>query len=143
PETVAESVLRGVVAAAGVPVAVHCCAAAPPVALLHRAGAAALSLDLTLLGPDSDEGLGEAAEAGVVLMAGVVAAADTTMSDPAATVEPVRRVWHRLGLPPESLATGVVVTPTCGLAGASPGHARAALRHARAAGQVLVDDPEG
>jgi hypothetical protein len=35
------------------------------------------------------------------------------------------------------------VTPTCGMAGADPGHAVAALRLAGAAARQLADDPEG
>ena len=86
-----------------------------------------------------------AVEDGVALLAGLVPAvpaAGQRLSDPAATVEPVRRLWHRLGLAPESLRT-VVVTPTCGMAGADPGHAVRALRLAVACARQLADDPEG
>jgi len=127
---------------------VHCCAADVPVPLIHRAGAGALSLDLRLATdrPDResvDNDLGEAIEAGLGLLAGLVPTAeDARLSDPAASVEPVRTLWRRLGLPPESLAR-VVVTPTCGLAGASPSGARVALETARSGARVLVDDPEG
>lgn len=144
PEPAAETALRGIVDAAGaadVPVVVHCCADTPPVALLHRAGVAALSLDLTLLPQRLDHALGAAIEDGVALLAGVVPATGTTLSDATATVEPVRRLWHRLGLPAEGLRH-VVVTPTCGLAGASPDHAAAALRLAREGARQLADDPE-
>ncbi len=138
----AESALAGVIDAAQVPVVVHCCAAGVPVSLLRRAGAGGVSLDASVLGQRDDEALGEALEAGVVLLAGVVPSLDTTLSDPAATVDPVRRMWRRLGLDPASLSRLVVVTPTCGLAGASPRHARAALQAARAAARVLAEDPE-
>ena len=127
---------------------VHCCAADVPVALLRRAGAGALSLDLRLATnrPDRDafeNDLGEAIEGGVAFLAGLVSTVDAAEpSDPAASVEPVRTLWRRLGLPPESLAR-VIVTPTCGLAGSSPSGARAALETARAGARVLVDDPEG
>jgi hypothetical protein len=77
------------------------------------------------------------------VFAGIVPAVDAALSVPADTVEPVRQLWRRLGLSPESLATRVVVTPTCGLAGASPGHARSAMRLAREAAVVLAGDPEG
>ena len=70
-----------------------------------------------------------------------VAVPGREMSDPAVTVEPVRRLWRRLGLPSEGLR-GVVVTPTCGMAGADPAHVLAALRLARAAAGQLADDPE-
>jgi hypothetical protein len=48
-------------------------------------------------------------------------------------------MWRRLGLPAEQLAATVVVTPSCGLAGASPGHAQAALARCREAARELVD----
>ena len=127
---------------------VHCCAADFPVALLRRAGAGALSLDLRLATnrPEREafeNELGEAIEAGVALLAGLVSTTEATeLSEAAASVEPVRTLWRRLGLPPESLAR-VVVTPTCGLAGASPAGVRTALETARAGARVLVDDPEG
>jgi len=144
----AEEVLRSVVAAAGCPVVVHCCADRPPVGVVQRAGAAGVSLDLTLpavTGTAVSDELGEAVEAGLVLLAGVVPALPQgDLSDPAPTVEPVRRLWRRLGLPPDLLAAGaVVVTPTCGLAGADRDRSLAVLRHCRAAAQLLTDDPEG
>jgi methionine synthase II (cobalamin-independent) len=39
----------------------------------------------------------------------------------------VTGLWRRLGFPMELAAERVVVTPACGLAGASPSYARAAL----------------
>jgi methionine synthase II (cobalamin-independent) len=145
----AESVLREVIEAAGAPVVVHCCAADPPVLLLHRAGARGVSLDLTLAGPGPsalDDQLGEVLEAGTALFAGLVSSTGAGLSDPTASVEPVRRLWRRLGLPAEMLSaerSPVVVTPTCGLAGADPRRVPAVLQHCRAAAQALVDDPEG
>ena len=61
------------------------------------------------------------------------------MSDVAATVDPVRRLWQRLGLAQQRLVEQVVVTPTCGLAGASPAYARAAMTRAREAARVLPE----
>ena len=94
-----------------------------------------------------DDELGEAVDGGVALLAGVVPAvpgAGRRLSDPAGTVEPVRRLWRRLGLPAESLRAGRSSTPTCGLAGADPRPRprRAAARRRRRAEQ-LADDPEG
>jgi hypothetical protein len=141
-ETDAEDVLSALVAAVGVPVVVHCCAARPPVGLARRAGAAGVSVDLTLLGQDMDDELGEAVESGLVLLAGLVpsvAGGRGSMSGVAATVEPVRQLWVRLGLDRQRLVDQVVVTPTCGLAGASPPHARAALTMAREAARALTE----
>ncbi|HSR24528.1 MAG TPA: methionine synthase [Candidatus Eisenbacteria bacterium] len=138
----AQGALSRLVGALDAPVVVHCCAADVPVALLRAAGAAGISLDLRLAGERLDDPLGETLEAGGLLLAGVVPVTGG-LSDPAATVEPVRRLWRRLGLAPELASRQVVVTPTCGLAGATPDQARAALRRAAQAAQVLVDDPEG
>ena len=51
---------------------------------------------------------------------------DQRMSDPSGMLEPIRVLWRRLGFDPDRLPGTVVVTPQCGLAGASPAHARAA-----------------
>ena len=139
---VAEERLRGLVDVLGVPVAVHCCAPRPPLALLRRAGAAAVSLDLSLLTERDDDAVGEAVEDGLVLLAGVVPAVEPGLSDPAGSVSGVRTLWRRLGLDPALLPRHVVVTPSCGLAGASPAYARLALSHSVIAARSLADNPE-
>ena len=106
---------------------VHCCAPAVPVALLRKAGAGAISLDATLLTPREDDALGEALEDGAGLLLGVVPSADAPLDDLRAMMSPVQALWRRLGQAPERLPANVVVTPTCGLAAATPGHARRAL----------------
>jgi methionine synthase II (cobalamin-independent) len=137
--------LRSVLDAAGpdATALVHCCAADVPIPLLRAAGAAALSLDLTAVGERTDEALGVVIESGGGLLLGVVPATDAILSDPSTTVAPVRQLWRRLGLPVETLTEAVVVTPTCGMAGASPQYARAAMARCREAARTLVDDPEG
>jgi hypothetical protein len=125
-------------------VVAHCCAVDPPVEVFRESGVAGVSLDLPLVGQTRDDALGMALESGVVLFAGVAPAVDAPpgkvgLSDPATTVAPVRRLWHRLGLDSESLASQVVVTPTCGLAGASPDHVLRVLRLVRAAAAQLSD----
>jgi hypothetical protein len=144
-----EGALREVVAAAGVPVIVHSCAPEVPFALLRRAGVAGISCDALLLTEGEYDAIGEAVEGGTVLFAGVVPAVDAALqaaaaglSDPAGSVSGVRSLWRRLGLPPGSLGESVVVTPVCGLAGASPAYARRALAHCVKAARTLVDDPE-
>jgi methionine synthase II (cobalamin-independent) len=144
--SVVVTALAAVVSAADAPVTVHCCAPGVPYAVLRRAGVTAASIDLTLVDLGNAaalDALGTELDAGLALWAGVVPATDATLSDPAGNVAQVRALWSRLGFAPERLAGAVVVTPTCGLAGASPGYARAALRHCREAARTLVDDPEG
>lgn len=143
--TDATTALGEVVAAArglGIPTVGHCCAATPPVATFMAAGMAGVSVDLLLVGDRCDEALGEAAESGAVLLAGVVPAVGGLLSEAPAPVDPVRRLWHRLGLAPETMGSGVVVTPTCGLAAASPGRVRTVLRLCREGARALVDEPD-
>ncbi|NYE45853.1 methionine synthase II (cobalamin-independent) [Spinactinospora alkalitolerans] len=139
-----EERLRAVFAAvadAGAFPMAHCCAPGVPVDLLRRSGARALGLDATLLTRDADEAIGTAVEDGIGLLLGVVPGADAVLSAPAVTVDPVRELWHRIGFDPELAAEAVVTTPTCGLAGASPRHARAALELCRKAARVLREEP--
>ncbi|MER7835088.1 methionine synthase [Streptomyces sp. NPDC096040] len=140
---VVESTLRDVMGVhAGGPVAVHSCAPDVPFALLRRAGAAAVSFDFSLLTERDEDAIGEAVEGGTRLFAGVVPGTDTALSDPAGSVMGVRTLWRRLGLQPGLLAEAVTVTPSCGLAGASPAYARQALAHCVLAARSLADNPE-
>jgi hypothetical protein len=123
-------------------VVVHSCARDVPFALLQRAGADGVSFDASLLTERDDEVLGEAVEAGVTLFAGVVPGTDGPLSDPAGSVGGVRTLWRRLGLRPGLLADAVVLTPACGLAGASEEYARRALAHCVRAARSLADNPE-
>ncbi|MFE7234321.1 methionine synthase [Streptomyces sp. NPDC001231] len=140
---IVEATLRDVLGAHDQgPVVVHSCAPDVPLALLRRAGAAAVSLDVSLLTERDDEAIGVAVEAGTRLFAGVVPGTDGPLSDPAGSVMGVRTMWRRLGLRPELLAEAVTVTPACGLAGASPAYARQALAHCVRAARSLADNPE-
>ncbi|EPD94499.1 hypothetical protein HMPREF1486_03052 [Streptomyces sp. HPH0547] len=142
---VVEATLRQLADVHDGPVIVHSCAPDVPVALLRRAGADGISLDASLLTEREDEAIGEAVEAGVTLFAGVVPATEgdgPALSDPAGSVGGVRSLWRRLGLSPGLLAESVVVTPTCGLAGASPAYARRALAHCARAARSLADNPQ-
>ncbi len=137
-----EGALRDVAAAHDGPVVVHSCAPDVPFALLRRAGAAGISFDFGLLTERDEEAVGEAVEGGTKLFAGVVPSTDGPLSDPGGSVMGVRTLWRRLGLNPGTLAESVVITPACGLAGASPAHARAALAHCVRAAKSLADNPE-
>jgi hypothetical protein len=140
---VVEATLRDVVAVhGGGPVVVHSCAPDVPFALLRRAGAAAVSFDFALLTERDDDTIGEAVEGGTRLFAGVVPGGGGPLSDPAGSVMGVRTLWRRLGLHPGLLAEAVTVTPSCGLAGASPEYARRALAHCARAARSLADNPE-
>ncbi|MET9430734.1 methionine synthase [Streptomyces sp. NPDC003036] len=139
---VVEGALRDIVGVSDGPVIVHSCAPDVPFALLRRAGAAGISFDFSLLTERDDDQIGEAAEGGMKLFAGVVGSTDGPLSDPAGSVMGVRTLWRRLGLRPGALAESLVITPSCGLAGASPAYARAALAHCVRAARSLADNPE-
>ncbi|GAA6524670.1 methionine synthase [Intrasporangium sp. DVR] len=132
---VAAAGLKAVLAAHDGDTVIHACSANPPVPLLRAAGPRALSLDTAQLGPRGWEGVAVAVEDGIRLFAGIV---PTDGSDTRAVELAGRFVeaWTRVGMPLGSL-TDVVVTPTCGLAGAPPDTARAIQRAAvDAAGEL-------
>lgn len=121
---------------------VHCCAPAPPYEVLRRAGAKGVSVDVTLLRRREEDAIGESIEAGVAFLLGVVPGTDARLPDVGVVAKPVKELWGRLGFPAETLARQVVLTPACGLAGASPRYARAALARCRESALVLREDPE-
>jgi hypothetical protein len=129
--------LGAVISAVGVPVVVHCCAPDAPVGLLRSAGAAAVGLDLSLL-TDLDP-IGEAVEDGAGLFAGALPT-NAAGRDAAAAASRVRELWTKLGFPLADLPKRVVVTPACGLAGASPDGARAITTATREAARRLLDE---
>jgi len=140
------TVIDAATAATGQPVVVHCCATRPPVGLFRAAGAAAVSLDATLLAglPTvfADE-LGEAWDAGTSLFLGLVPSTEPAGApDLAALARPALELVDRLGFSRSLLAERAVPTPTCGLAGATPTWARRALALARDLGKAFVEPPE-
>jgi methionine synthase II (cobalamin-independent) len=149
PEADAESVLATVVSAAreatGSPVIAHCCARRPPVALLRRAGAEALALDLTALPEDaaSTDAMGEVLESGATLLAGLVPTVEPAARPSLRELaDPALRLLGRLGVGQDTLAAQWVPTPVCGLAGASRDWARRALQLCRELGEAFAEPPE-
>jgi hypothetical protein len=133
-----EQELADLVARLPVPVVVHCCAARAPLELFRAAGAAAISFDLGLV-QDLDA-VGTAIEAGTHLFPGVLPGTDTTLLAPKATASRVQAWWRELGFPADDLAAAVTLTPSCGLAGASPAYARSAMAHVREAAKYLLPE---
>jgi methionine synthase II (cobalamin-independent) len=133
--TVVEQELTDLVQRLAVPVVLHCCAPRAPMDLFRAAGAAALSFDLGLV-QDLDA-VGTAVEAGTHLFPGVVPGTDTALPAPRSTASRVHAWWSELGFPADQLSGAVTLTPSCGLAGASPGYARAAMTHVREAAKYL------
>jgi methionine synthase II (cobalamin-independent) len=136
---VARTALASVIAATGVPVVVHCCAADVPLTLLREAGATAVAIDLGLV-TDLDP-LGELIDAGLGVFAGAVdtrAASAARPPSAADVADGVLALWRKLGFPSSRL-TQVVVTPACGLAGAAPAAAQSSLTVCREAGRRLAE----
>jgi methionine synthase II (cobalamin-independent) len=149
--------LSQVLAAAGAYTVVHCCATAVPFGIIRAAGADGLAFDLSQLRRGEGDGVAEATEAGMGVLTGAVAAVPVSDAEvdgpgPAApagpgdgsagareTAERVIRLWRRLGLPLGTCAEQAVITPACGLAGASPDQARAALARCREAAGMLAE----
>jgi methionine synthase II (cobalamin-independent) len=126
------------VAGAGATVVAHCCAADAPIALLRGAGARGISVDLDALGAAAYDELGAALEAGDRVFLGVVPSTDPARP-PAEkqVVERVQRLLDMLGFDHDEVAAQLVLTPACGLAGASPSYARVGLALAWASASRL------
>ncbi len=137
--------LREVLTATRAYTIVHCCAAGFPFATITGAGADAVSFDLGLLQRREYDQFAEVAEAGVGLLLGAGPAnvqsprEERTEVTPASAAESVRELWQMIGLPPAGCAGQVVITPACGLAGASPQQARDTLRLCREAASILPE----
>jgi methionine synthase II (cobalamin-independent) len=142
-EAVARTALRQVIEAAEVPVVVHCCAPDYPFALVRSAGAAGYSFDWALQSTRTDDMLAESIEAGLLLYAGVVPSLEPASArGPGLSWREVRDELlglRRLGFSAERLAQALVVTPSCGLAGASPTWARRALELCADTARALAD----
>jgi methionine synthase II (cobalamin-independent) len=99
---------------------VHSCAAGTPLDLLRGAGAAGLSVDLAQLSARDHDEAAAALEAGETVSLGVVPSTDpSTPPGDAQVTEAVLRWLEMVGLDPEQVGGHLVLTPTCGLAGAS------------------------
>lgn len=126
-----EWVFAAVEESGATPVA-HCCAADVPVGLLTGAGARGISLDLGKLPLPAYDDVGELLDRGSPVLLGVVPSTDPeTPPTERELTDRVLRFLDMLGFDPESAGQSLVITPTCGLAGASPTWAREALRLCR------------
>jgi len=129
-----------------------------PFGCLISAGAQGISFDLSLLRRRDEDALGEVAEAGLGLAIGAVqpvpvqpvpvqsvrpgavdARRDRGEGAARETAATVISLWRRIGLPLGTLTDQVVVTPACGLAGASADRARAVLAQCQAAARLIPE----
>src|SRR6185437_115205 len=93
-----------------------------------------------------EDALGEAVESGVGMFIGAVPTTPAVLArgqrpdlDGRAAATSVIDLWLRIGLPAGSLTEQVVVTPACGLAGATPRDARTVLERCRAAARLIPE----
>lgn len=128
--------LLGAITDAGAEPWVHSCAPRTPWALIRGAGARGLSVDLSLMSPADHDVLATAVEAGETVALGVVPSRDASISDKQ-VVTSVLRWLDMLGLDPEEHGSRLVLTPTCGLAGATSAYARTALALVRTSAAAL------
>jgi methionine synthase II (cobalamin-independent) len=144
-QAVASQRLASVLSAASAFTVVHCCGGPAPFQEIKRAGASAVSFDLGHLRNASIDLVAELAEDGLGVFAGALPASNVERLvsgpplAPRQTAEAVVTLWRRTGLAPGLLARQVVITPACGLAGASPPAARAALAHCREAALIAPE----
>ena len=143
---------------------VHCCARSVPFGLIRASGAHGVAFDLGQLRRGDEDGVAESAEAGMGLLTGAVPAVPDRpaggagaggggpargasrsggpaggSSEARETAERVIRFWRRLGLSLATCAEQAVITPACGLAGASPAQARAALTRCHQAASMVPE----
>jgi hypothetical protein len=132
------------VASAGAEAVVHCCAPDAPLDLLAGledapGSAPGISLDLDQLATTQHDAVAQALEAGRRVLLGVVPSIQPvgTAATPSAgsVAERVSRLLDRLGLEP---TPDLVLTPSCGMAGADPAWPGTALALCRTAAAHLT-----
>lgn len=124
------------------PVILHTCASRPALPTLRRTAATALSFDAATITTADFDDIGEAVDSGKKLALGLVPTEPPTSPLTWRTVaEPAVRLVDDLGFPRSAL-TQVLVTPTCGLAGAPLAWSRKALALAADVARAFAEDPE-
>ena len=134
--------LGTVLAAAHGYTVVHCCASSPAFEIIMAARPDAISFDLSLVRREDGDAIAEIADAGAGIFAGAVRTVlprNTRDDQPAATARKILRFWRALGMNPGQAGRQIVVTPACGLAGASPTRAVEALAHSREAARIVPE----
>lgn len=142
-EVAAEALLKTCVEVVGGDVALHSCAPDIPWKVLERSGFDAVSIDVNTLRAAELDGMAAFVDAGRTVVLGVV---DSSAPQPRPSVEEVATrvvaVTDRLGFGRSPLRGRVGVSPACGLAGATPQWARAAVGLARDAAEAFAEDPD-
>lgn len=127
------------ISAAGAASVAHCCAKESPIELFRRAGAAAVSLDVTHLPAASYEPLGSLLDDGLSVYLGAIGTGPAEVINDIRVVDRVRRLLDMVGFAVEDVADQLTLTPACGLAHASPAEVRTMLRTLCGAARGLID----
>jgi methionine synthase II (cobalamin-independent) len=142
-EPVATALLSDCVATVGADVVLHSCASGLPWKMLQRSAIHAVSVDVTTLAAADIDGIGEFVDSGRTVMLGVVA---STPPERMPSAEELAKwtaaITDRLGFSRSVLSERIGITPACGLAGATPRWARAAVELTQKTADAFADDPE-
>jgi methionine synthase II (cobalamin-independent) len=125
-------------------VVAHCCHPTPPLALLGATGVDGLAVDLSALDRSGAvrDAVGEQWDAGRELWLGLVPSrSEGPVPELGALARPALDLADRLGFDRARLADRAVVTPTCGLAGATPAWARTAMARTVELAEAFADPP--
>ncbi len=142
-EALATALVDECVARVGGEVAVHSCAAGMPWKMLQRSTVHAVSIDVSTLVAADLDGIGELVESGRTVQLGVVPSTAPAARPSAEEVaKSAVSLTDRLGFPRSVLRDSIGVTPTCGLAGATPAWARVAVELAQTAADAFAEDPD-
>ena len=142
-ESVAIGLLDECVARVGAEVALHSCAAGLPWKTLQRSGIYAVSVDISTLTAADLDGVGDFVDSGRTVLLGVVPTTAPTVRPSAEEVAKAAvAVTDRLGFARSVLRERIGITPACGLAGATPQWARAAIELAQKAADAFAEDPD-
>ncbi|OBH03320.1 MULTISPECIES: methionine synthase [unclassified Mycobacterium] len=142
-EAVAGALLDTCAAGAGAEALLHSCGPGLPWDLLRRSAIGAVSVDASTLRAADLDGVAAFVESGRAVMLGVVeAGAPQRRPSVEEVAAAVVSVTDRLGFGRSALRDRIGVTPTCGLASATPEWARAAIGLARKAAEAFAEDPD-
>jgi hypothetical protein len=107
---------------------------------MHRAGAAAVSLDVGHLDREVLDQLAESVDAGLGLWPGIVASTRPgTLRSDAEFARELDALFRRIDAAPAAMLERTVVTPTCGLARADVAWTREAYVLARGTARALAE----
>jgi methionine synthase II (cobalamin-independent) len=136
PSEVSAAIIHTVDRLAPTPVAVHCCAANPPIELLRSARVAGILLDTDRLSSADWDEVATSLEAKLWIGLGALPTDRTLTGDQVArrVLGPIRD----LGLEP-TVAELMVITPACGLPSATRDAAIRALQTVRSAARIVTE----